>query len=141
MKEKIVPIINKVKELLEKGKAACGKLKEKLRKVEVFRKLWILAKRYRMYLSLGFFVAVMLALILIPVLLWQEFVVPVCIVLILAVLMAVFLHKSELWIHGICLLGLFIAGFALNRMPIMILCVIAYVSTTVALQFGFRTES
>lgn len=130
MKEKI----NKFK---EKVKDITGKIKEKLKKIDFLKKLVTVARAHRFVLSMVFFCVTVLALILVATLGWKEFVVPVCILMILEVLMAVLLHKAELWIHGILLVAQIVAGVVIDRLPLVILCMIAYIAATITLQFAF----
>ena len=107
MKEKFDKVLNKIKELVKKLpkldttklKTACSKIKERLKKIDVLKKLVVLARRYRLIISLAFFCVTALVLILVATLGWQEFVVPVCVLMIIEAAMAVLLHKTELWIH------------------------------------------
>lgn len=149
MKEKLDKVINKIKELVKKlpkidtskFKEFGKKIKERLKKIDVLKKLVSLARRYRLILSLVFFCVIALALILVATLGWQEFVVPVCILMIIEAAMAVLLHKTELWIHGILLAAHIIVGVVIDRIPMIILCVIAYVAATITLQFAFKKEN
>lgn len=81
------------------------------------------------------FAVVSLILILVAMLVLNEFVVPVCVLIILEAGMAAFLHKVELWKHGILLAAQVVAGIVIGRVPLVIICVIAYVAATAALQF------
>ena len=70
----------------------------------------------------------------------QEFVVSVCVLIILEAGMAALLHQAEIWKHGV-LLGLqILAGIIIGRIPLIIICVIAYVVATFALQFMGKTN-
>ena len=55
--------------------------------------------------------------------------------------MAALLHQAEIWKHGI-LLGLqLVAGIMMNRIPLIIICIVAYVAATFALQLmGKKNE-
>ena len=81
------------------------------------------------------FAGVSLIVILTAVLALKEFVVPVCVLVILEAGMAAFFHKAELWKHGILLAAQIAAGFIIGRGLLVIVCVIVYVAATVALQF------
>ena len=83
---------------------------------------------------------VSLILILVAMLALNEFVVSVCVLIILEAGMAAFLHKAEIWKHGIMLAAQLVAGFIIGRVPLVIICVIAYVTATVALQFMAKTS-
>ncbi len=86
------------------------------------------------------FAVVSLVLILVAILMLNEFVVPVCLLIILEAGMAACLHKVELWKHGILLAAQIVAGIIIGRVPLVIVCVIAYVAATVALQFISKHE-
>ena len=86
------------------------------------------------------FAVVSLILILVAMLVLNEFVVSVCVLIILEAGMAAFLHKVELWKHGILLAAQVVAGIIIGRVPLVIVCVIAYVAATVALQFISKHE-
>ena len=83
---------------------------------------------------------VSLVLILVAMLALNEFVVSVCALIILEAGMAAFLHKVELWKHGVMLAAQIVAGIIIGRVPLVIICVIAYVAATVALQFMAKKE-
>lgn len=131
MKENITKILDTIK-------GFWSKVKERLKKINVINKLVELMRAHRLVLSIIFFCAVILTLILIPTLGWGEFVVPVCVLMILEVVMAVLLHRTELWIHGVLLLLHIIVGFVIGRVPMTILCLIAYVTTTLTQQMAFK---
>jgi len=79
-------------------------------------------------------------LILVAMLALQEFVVSVCVLIIIEAAMAALLHQAEIWKHGI-LLGLqIVAGIIIKRIPLVIICVIAYVAATFALQLMAKKE-
>ena len=86
------------------------------------------------------FVVAVLILVLISIFGLKEFVVPVCGLIILEAGMAACLHKVELWKHGVMLAAQIVAGIIISRVPLVIVCVIAYVAATVALQFIANNE-
>ncbi len=86
------------------------------------------------------FAVVSLILILVSMFVLNEFVVPVCVLIILEAGMAAFLHKVELWKHGVLLAAQVVAGIIIGRVPLVIVCVIAYVAATAALQFMSKQE-
>lgn len=88
---------------------------------------------------LGFSV-VSLILILIAMLALKEFVVSVCVLIIIEAAMAALLHKAELWKHGILLVAQIVAAVIIKRIPLVILCIIAYVAATFALQLMMKKE-
>ena len=87
--------------------------------------------------SLIAFVIAMFALILVAMFALQEYVVSVCVLMIMETVMAVLLHKVELWKHGVLLVAHIIAGVLIARVPMMIICVLGYVFATIALHFMF----
>ena len=151
MKEKLANILNKVKEFfknvklpkvdLTKLKATLLKIKERLKKIDVLNKLVALMRAHRLVLSLIFFCVAILALILGATLGSGEFVVQVCVLMIIEVAMAVLLHKSELWIHAILLVAQVVTAFVIDRVSLTILCVVAYIVTTITLQLAFKKNA
>ena len=87
------------------------------------------------------FSLVSLILILVAIFALQEFVVSVCVLIIIEAAMAALLHQAEIWKHGV-LLGLQVAvAIFINRFPIIVICVLAYVAATFALQLmGKKNE-
>ena len=86
------------------------------------------------------YAVVSLILILVAIFALNEFVVSVCALIILEAGMAAFLHKAELWKHGVMLVAQIVAAIIIGRVPLVIVCVIAYVAATVALQFMTKTS-
>lgn len=121
MKEKVMEIKNKV--------------------IELAKKVWDWIKANSLVASIVAFSLVSLILILVAMLALQEFVVSVCVLIIIEAGMAALLHQAEIWKHGI-LLGLQLAaGIMMNRIPLIIICIIAYVAATFALQLmGKKNE-
>ena len=134
MKENITKALNKGKELW-------GKIKEQLKKINVLNKTVEFARKHRLVLSIIFFCAVILTLILIAILGWGEFVVPVCVLMLLEVVMAVLLHHTEIWIHGVLLVLHIVAGIIIGRVPLTILCIIAYIAATLTQRMAFKDEA
>lgn len=85
-------------------------------------------------MAIGGFVLVSLVLILIAIFGLNEYVVSVCGLIILETGMAVCLHKAELWKHGLMLVAQIVAGIIIGRIALVIVCIIAYVAATAALQ-------
>ena len=83
------------------------------------------------------FVIAIFALILISIIALKEYVVSVCVLMILETMMAVLLHRVELWKHGVLVVAHIVAGFIIARVPLMMVCVVAYIAATVALHFMF----
>lgn len=121
MKEKLMNIKDKVVEYAKKG--------------------WEWIKTNPLITSVVGFSVVSLVLILVAMLALQEFVVSVCVLIIIEAGMAALLHQAEIWKHGI-LLGLqLVAGIMMNRIPLIIICIVAYVAATFALQLmGKKNE-
>ncbi len=142
MKDKLKNIWNKVKELFGKVregmKSLASKIKEPLKKIDVLNTIVVWARKYRLVLSMVFFCLVILTCILIATLGWNEFVVPVCVLMIIEAGMAVLLYKSELWMHGILLVAQLVAGKLIDRFPLVIICILAYVAAIVTLHFAFK---
>ena len=134
MKENITKALNKGKELW-------GKIKEQLKKINVLNKVVEFARKHRLVLSIIFFCAVILTLILIAILGWGEFVVPVCVLMLLEVVMAVLLHHTEIWIHGVLLVLHIVVGILIGRVPLTILCIIAYIAATLTQRMAFKDEA
>ena len=86
------------------------------------------------------FAVVSLILILIAMIALQEFVVSVCVLIIIEAAMAALLHQAEIWKHGILLALQVIAGIIIGRIALIVICVIAYVAATFALQLMTKKE-
>lgn len=120
-------------------------MKEKLigmkdKVVEYTKKAMNLLKTNSLVTAVAIFTVVSLILILVAIFALQEFVVSVCVLIIIEAAMAALLHQAEIWKHGV-LLGLqIVVALLLNRLPIMIICVIAYVAATFALQLMAKKE-
>lgn len=108
--------------------------------VEFVKKIGNTLKTHGLITSIVGFCVVALILILVAMFALQEFVVSVCALLVIEVAMAALLYQVELWKHGV-LLGLqIVAGVIIGRVPLIIVCVIAYVAATFALQFMAKKE-
>ena len=90
-------------------------------------------KENKKIVTLIAFAVIVLAVILIATLALREFVVPVCIAIIIETAIANLLKKSELWLHGVVVIVQVVAGLLIRRFPFIILCAIIYVAATVAL--------
>ncbi len=108
--------------------------------VDFTKKVFTYFKTNMMATAVLGFAITSLILILIAMLALNEFVVSVCVLIILEAGMAAFLHRVELWKHGVMLAAQIVAGFIIGRVPLVIICVIAYVAATVALQFMTKKE-
>lgn len=108
--------------------------------VEFVKKIGNTLKTHSLITSIVVFSVVSLILILVAMFALQEFVVSVCVLLVIEAAMAALLHQAEIWKHGV-LLGLqIVAGVIIGRIPLIIICVIAYVAATLALQFMAKKE-
>ena len=85
------------------------------------------------------FAVVALVLILVGILAFREPVVPVCAAILIEAMLALVLHKVELWMHGITVGVQVIIGALIGRLPLFILCVILYVAAT-AVQYWMDTN-
>ena len=110
-------------------------MKDKLMKIKD-----ILKENPLLTAILGFAV-VSLVLILIAIFALNEFVVSVCVLIILEAAMAALLHKAEIWKHGILLVAQIAAAIIIKRIPLVILCIIAYVVATLALQLMTKQKN
>ncbi len=120
MKEKLISIKDKV--------------------VEVIKKVWELMKTHSLITAVVGFSVVSLILILVAMLVLQEFVVSICVLIIIEAAMAALLHQAEIWKHGILLALQVVAGIIIGRIPLIVICVIAYVAATLALQLMAKKE-
>ena len=108
--------------------------------VEYAKKTWELMKTNSLVTAVVAFSVVSLILILVAIFALQEFVVSVCVLIIIEAAMAALLHQAEIWKHGV-LLGLqLVAGIIISRIPLIIICIIAYVAATFALQLMGKKE-
>lgn len=120
-------------------------MKEKLTNIKdkvvgFAKKVWDAMRAHSLVTAVGIFTVVSLVLILVAMLALQEFVVSICVLIIIEAAMAALLHQAEIWKHGI-LLGLqIVAGIIIKRIPLVIICVIAYVAATFALQLMAKKE-
>ena len=98
-------------------------------------------KGNRLVTAISAFSVIALILILVAMFALQEFVVSVCVLVIIEAAMATLLHQEEIWKHGV-LLGLqFVVAIIISRVPLIIICILAYVAATFALQFmGKKNE-
>lgn len=116
---------------------------EKLKSIK--DKIVDLAKKTFRYLKANPFVTSLIcfgvfvfALILVAMLALNEFVISVCVLIILEAMMAMLLHKAELWKHAVLVVAQIVAGVIIGRVPLIIICVLAYIAAMVALHFMFK---
>lgn len=116
---------------------------EKLNQIK--DKIVALAKKTYQFLKANPFVTSLLCfgvavfvLILVSMLVLHEFVISVCVLIILEAMMAVLLHKAELWKHAVLVVAQIVAGVVIGRVPLIIICVLAYIAAMVTLHFMFK---
>ena len=98
-------------------------------------------KKNQRELSLGCFCVIALAVVLVAVFVFHVPAVPVCVLAILESALAAVLHRMELWVHGVLVIAEIVAGYLLDRTVLVLLCVVAYIAATIALQFFTQKES
>lgn len=81
----------------------------------------------------GAFSVVVIAVLCIATFAMNEFIVPVALLVMIEAAMAMFLKKSELWLHGVVVIAQIVAGVVIERLPLTIMCAVVYVAATVAL--------
>ena len=99
-----------------------------------------LIKKNKTIVSIAIFVVVAAISIVVMTVVLKQPVVPVCVLVLIEAAIAVMLHNAELWIHGVLLLAEIIAGVALGRIVLVLLCIFAYVAATFTLKL-FDSES
>lgn len=90
-------------------------------------------KKHLFITVISAFVIVALAVILTATIGMQEFVVPVCVLVMIEAAMAVLLRNSEIWVHGVVMIVQIAGGLLIRRFPLTALCVVVYVAATVIL--------
>lgn len=150
MKENMQKVIDKIKEFGGKIKAAFDKidtskvkkawsdLKDKLRKIGFLKAIVHFVRAHRLVISISCFSITFLALVLGAVWGLHEYIVPVCVLMVIEVVMAVLLHRAELWIHGLLLVAQLVVAIVMGRLPLVILCMLAYVAATITMQFAYE---
>lgn len=99
-----------------------------------------LIKKNKTIVSIAIFVVVAAISIVVMTVVLKQPVVPVCVLVLIEVAIAVMLHNAELWIHGVLLLAEIIAGVALGRIVLVLLCILVYIAATFTLKL-FDSES
>lgn len=99
-----------------------------------------LIKKNKTIVSIAIFVVVAAISIVVMTVVLKQPVVPVCVLVLIEAAIAVMLHNAELWIHGVLLLAEIIAGVALGRIVLVILCILVYIAATFTLKL-FDSES
>lgn len=97
-------------------------------------------KTNRLAVAAVAFGIVALVLILVGALALDEYVVSVCILIVIEALMAAAFHNMEIWKHAILIAAQVIAAVIIGRIPVIILCVIAYAAAALALRFMKKKE-
>lgn len=95
-------------------------------------------KNHKTAVAIAGFCIVAIIVMLIAVFALYEFIVSVCILIVLEAAMAALLHKEEIWKHGLLLAAQFVAALVLQRVPLVLLCIIVYVAATATLHFMNR---
>ena len=99
-----------------------------------------LIKKNKTIVSIAIFVVVAAISIVVMTVVLKQPVVPVCVLVLIEAAIAVMLHNAELWIHGVLLLAEIIAGVALVRIVLVLLCILVYIAATFTLKL-FDSES
>ena len=99
-----------------------------------------LIKKNKTIVSIAIFVVVAAISIVVMTVVLRQPVVPVCVLVLIEAAIAVMLHNAELWIHGVLLLAEIIAGVALGRIVLVLLCILVYIAATFTLKL-FDSES
>ncbi len=97
-------------------------------------------KQHKRIVSLVIFAVIALIMILLGILALKVPVVWACILILMEVVIAALLHKAELWIHGMLLLGEVIAGILAGKIMLVFFCAIVYVAATVTQQIVYKGE-
>lgn len=133
-----------------KVKAVLGKALKKIKEVLIIAKDKIIeiAKKIFVYLKTNLLVTAILAytlvafiLVLIATLALNEYIVSVCILFVIEAVMAALLHRAEIWKHGILVAAQVVAAVLIKRIPLIILCIIAYVAAILAMQIMAKGKS
>ena len=85
-----------------------------------------LIKKNKTIVSIAIFVVVAAISIVVMTVVLKQPVVPVCVLVLIEAAIAVMLHNAELWIHGVLLLAEIIAGVALGRIGLVLLCILVF---------------
>ena len=98
---------------------------------------------YRNIRTIGLigFSLLMLIVILVSTIFLDVPVVAVCFLIVIESLLAVTLHKAELWIHGVLVIAQLIVGIVTKHWMLAALCILIYVASTCMLQFLKASES
>lgn len=107
-------------------------MKEKLAKV------FDILKKNKQMVTIIVFAVLALASILVGTLAMKAPAVVVCIAIVLEVAIAALMHNVEIWIHGVVLIIEIVTGILIGRIALMILCVVMYIITIVALQVLYK---
>ena len=94
----------------------------------------------KMVMTIAAFAVIVAAMVLIGVCVLHVPVVAMCMLVILETALAVFLHHAELWLHGVVILAVVIAGILCSKILLVVLCAVVYVAATACLQVSDRGE-
>lgn len=94
----------------------------------------------KMVMTIAAFAVIVAAMVLIGVCVLHVPVVAMCMLVILEMALAVFLHHAELWLHGVVILAEVIAGILCSKILLVVLCAVVYVAATACLQVSDRGE-
>ena len=108
---------------------------------EKIKKLTELIKANQTIVAIGGFCVLAIGLLLISVFALQEFVVSVCILMVIEVAMAALLHNVELWKHGVLLVAQIIVALILKNIPLVLVCIVIYIAATIALSLLQKTKN
>ena len=97
-------------------------------------------REYKNPAALAGFVLVAFLIVILGIAVLREHVVAVCTLVILEAGLAALLHNAELWLHGVFVLGMILAGFLMERPALIILCAVIYIAATAALKIIFSGE-
>ena len=115
-------------------KNSWDKVKETIKKVLGF------LKQNKMITVLVVYVLIVLSVILVATLAMNEYIIPVCVLVMIEAGMSALLKKSEIWLHGVVIILQLLGGFLIHRLPLTALCVVVYVAGTLALMFLNKEE-
>ena len=107
---------------------------------ETIKKILDFLKQHLFISVLSAFILVAVAVILVATLTMKEFIVPICVLIMIEAAMAALLKKSEIWVHGVVVIIQLIGGFLIKRFPLTALCVVIYVVATLALMLLNKDE-
>ena len=108
---------------------------------EKYAKITDFLKNNKIAGAIGAFFLFAVIVLLIAVFALYEFVVSVCILIVLEAAMAAMMHKAELWKHGVLLVAQLVVAALVQGVPLVFLCILIYVAALVVLQVIQRSIS